>query len=390
MLRIPLLPLFCLAAGLFAWLPADQASARSGEVAAATSPRPGETSSNAPPHAAAASPDASFPPKAPSGSGFTLLAYFENDLFYNQDRYYTNAVQLRLISPDLRTLMDNPLLPEGVNDLLVDVPFPGSRSATQYNLSVGFGQHIYTPQDTQAKNPDPDDRPYSGYLYGLIGLHAKRHNRLDTLEMALGIVGPSALGEQAQNEVHRIKGVDTAKGWSHQLHDEPTLMLTWSRVWRLNPEASGGWGADFLPRVGLSAGTPFTYASLGGEARFGWNLPPDYGSSTIRPGSGINAPAGDEVKARPPRGDAFFDNVSGYLFVGCEGRAVAYNTFLDGNLWRDSRSVDKFPLVGEVSGGIAMNIHEARLTYTHVYRTDEFHGQDTGQNFGSITLGYDF
>ncbi len=328
-------------------------------------------------------------PAARDKSAFIALVYFENDLFYGQDRYYTNAVQMRLISPDLSSIAENQMLPGGFSRFLSNVPFPGSRSASQFNLSLGLGQHIYTPEDTQERDPAPDDRPYAGYLYGLLALHAKQYNRLDTLELAAGIIGPSALGEQAQNGVHRMRGINTAKGWDHQLKDEPTAMLTWTRIWRLNPERDPGWGFDLLPRMGISLGTPFTNASVGGDLRFGWNLPPDYGSSAIRPGSGINAPAGDEAPS-PLKSYGLWDNISAYAFVGCEGRAVAYNSFLDGNLWKDSPSVDKFPFVADLSAGLALNIYSTSLTYTYVHRTNEFHGQGSGQDYGSITMGYTF
>ncbi len=333
------------------------------------------------------------PPAKPAS---TLLIYFENDLFYNTDRYYTNAVQARYISPDLHTLAENDLLPDAISRLLGDVPFPGSQNAMQYNISLGAGQQIYTPRDTQIAELQPDDRPYAGYLYGFLALHAKKRDRLDTLELAAGIIGPSALGEQAQNEVHRFRDIDTAKGWDHQLSDEPAVMLSWARTWRLNAEASEqGWGWDVLPRTGVNAGIPFTQACLGSEVRLGWNLPPDFGSSIIQPGSGIYAPTeSDEVmQARAFRRGSeasFMDRMSLYVFAGAEGRAVAHNTFLDGNTWKDSPSVDKFPLVGELRGGVGMRIYDVHLTYTHVYRSKEFHGQDRGQNFGSITLGYTF
>ena len=324
--------------------------------------------------------------------GPTLLVYFENDLFYNEDRYYTNAVQARLISPDLRTLAECGYLPQWMSNALSQVPFPGSSDAVQYNVSIGFGQQIYTPKDTQVRELQEGDRPYAGYLYGLLALHAKRINRLDNLELAAGIIGPSSLAEQSQNEVHRIRSIDTAKGWDNQLKDEPALMLTWSRIWRVNAGALGGWGWDVLPRVEVSAGTPYTRAGLGGEVRFGWNLPPDYGSTTIRPGSGIMRPMEEGVpgSSSHARSNAFADRVSLYMFAGATGYAVAYNSFLDGNLWKDSPSVDKFPLAGDLKWGISLNIYDFQITYTHVIRAREFHGQDKGQNFGSITVGYRF
>lgn len=328
----------------------------------------------------------------PNVPGPTLLIYFENDLFYNEDRYYTNAVQARLISPDLRTLAEYGYLPQGVSALLGRVPYPGSRDAAQYNVSLGFGQQIYTPKNTQAKKLLQKDRPYAGYLYGLLGLHAKRENRLDTLELAAGVIGPSALAKQSQNEVHRIRSIDTAKGWEHQLKDEPALMLTWSRAWRVNDGVpAGGWGWDVLPRVEVSAGTPYTRAGLGGEIRLGWNMPPDFGSAGIRPGSGIMRPVEEEVPdSRQVRRDSFADRVSMYVFAGAVVHAVAYNSFLDGNLWKNSHDVDRFPLAGDLNWGVSLNIYDYQITYTHVIRAKEFHNQEKGQNFGSITLGYRF
>lgn len=326
-------------------------------------------------------------------SGPTVHIYFENDLFYNEDRDYTNAVQLRVISPDLRSLAENGFLPECIGDALGSVPFPGYRGATMFNISAGFGQHIYTPKDTGSRELQDDDRPYAGYAYGLLALHAKRYNRLDTIELAAGIIGPSSLAEQTQNEVHRIRDIDTAKGWKHQLRDEPAAMLTWSRVWRLNAETEpGGWGWDVLPQINVSAGTPYTRAGLGSELRFGWNLPPDYGTSTIRPGSGISRPMEEGVPGADSHyhSDNFLDHCSIYAFVGADGYAVAWNSFLDGNIWKDSHSVDKLPLTGELSGGLAVLIDNFQITYTHVYRAKEYHGQRKGHNFGSITVGYSF
>ncbi len=338
---------------------------------------------------AAATP--ATPEAVPEVSGPTIRIYFENDLFYHEDRDYTNAVQVRIISPDLRTLAENGFLPETVGNWLGEVPFPGARGATRYNISGGFGQQIYTPKDTDSETLQKDDRPYAGYLYGLLALHAKRYNRLDTIELAAGVIGPSSLAEQSQNEVHRIRSLDTANGWKHQLRDEPAVMLTWSRIWRLNAEAEpGGWGWDILPQVNVSAGTPYTRAGLGSEFRFGWNLPADYGSSTIRPGAGITSPLGEGEPARPRRHDGFWDNCSLYVFMGADGYAVAWNTFLDGNLWKDSHDVDKFPFAGEINAGIALEVYDFQISYTHVYRAKEFHGQESGHNFGSITVGYRF
>ena len=323
-----------------------------------------------------------------SVAGPTVRVYFENDLFYNEDREYTNAVQVRVISPDLRTVAENGFLPESLSRLLDTVPFPGSRSAVMYSVSAGFGQHIYTPRDTQTRDLQTDDRPYAGYLYGMLALHAKRASRLDTLELAVGIIGPSSLAEQAQNEMHRFRSIDTAKGWEHQLLDEPAAMLTWSRVWRVNDdEDTHSWGWDILPQVNLSLGTPYTRAGIGAELRFGWNLPPDYGSSTIRPGSGITRP----VQARALRpSDRFLDNFSIYAFAGADGHAVAWNSFLDGNIWKDSLRVNKKPLTGALNWGLVVGLYDFQISYTRVHRGMEYSEQSGKHDYGSITLSHRF
>ena len=92
-------------------------------------------------------------------------------------------------------------------------------------------------------------------------------------------------------------------------------------------------------------------------------------------------------------GSAFFqpDGQWGwYVFAGVEGRAVAHDIFLDGNTWRDSRSVDREPLVGGASLGAVLVLPWARLTYTHTFRSKEFEGQCDRARFGAVSLSFRF
>ena len=80
--------------------------------------------------------------------------------------------------------------------------------------------------------------------------------RLDTLQLDLGVIGPAAGGEFVQNNFHRLIGVSPANGWANQLHNEPTIGLTFERRWRTgravlieNPKLE----VDFIPRVGAGA-----------------------------------------------------------------------------------------------------------------------------------------
>jgi hypothetical protein len=109
-------------------------------------------------------------------------------------------------------------------------------------------------------------------------------------------------------------------------------------------------------------------------ARFGFNLPDDYGPVRIDPslpGSSFFEPTGA---------------VGGYIFAGVDGRAIARNIFLDGNTWQSSRSVDKVPLVGDLQLGAALTFRSFRLSFTHVFRTKEFTAQHHADQFGAINL----
>jgi len=79
-----------------------------------------------------------------------------------------------------------------------------------------------------------------------------------------------------------------------------------------------------------------------------------------------------------------------HLFGGFEGRAVARNIILDGNTFRDSRSVDKEPLVGDLQWGVAPTWREARLCYAHVHRPREFKMQGGHDEFGAVGLSMSF
>lgn len=79
-----------------------------------------------------------------------------------------------------------------------------------------------------------------------------------------------------------------------------------------------------------------------------------------------------------------------HLFAGFDGRLVGHNIFLDGNTFRDSRSVDKYLLVADLQIGIVLTWHTTRISYTHVLRTREYKSRESNDDFGAITLTIPF
>ena len=315
----------------------------------------------------------------------TMSIYFENDTFTGTDRYYTNGVKLSWTSADLEKFSDtpyaSPLLP--FLNLFSRINDP----SLQKNLSFSLGQNIYTPDDTESANPPKDDRPYAGWLYLGVGVVWKNAVVRDSFTLNVGVVGSWSLAEDAQHFVHNIIGQSSPNGWSYQLHNELGVVGVYQRTWRWPVhQRRVGLDWEFLPHAGLAVGNVLTYANLGGEFRAGLNLPDDFGTETIQPGSSTSTPVERDQRATRPR---FFTG-GAYVFARVDGRAVARNIFLDGNTFGDSRSVDKRPLVADLSVGASVNIRDTKVTYAVVYRTKEFYGQKEGQLFGSITLSVPF
>lgn len=304
----------------------------------------------------------------------------ENDsVVFPTDRYYTQGFAIAYLGGDVQD--GSPWAAPFAG--LSDWGLFGNGSQISRRYEITFGQSIFTPEDTDLTNPDPDDRPYAGWLYGGIGLVQDTDRRqLDHLQLLLGVVGPHSLARKAQNDWHQFIGVADAEGWDHQLHNEPGIMLSYERKWRLIQPLGGGLAIDAIPELGATAGNVMTYAQTGTMLRIGRNLEADYGPARIRPALSASSYF---------NGDYMEDPFGFYIYVGVQGRAVARNIFLDGNTFRDSRDVEKEVLVGDLSGGVALFwSSDVKLDAGFTYRTKEFDGQDENAKFANISLTVGF
>jgi len=116
----------------------------------------------------------------------TLQVFFENDLFGNTDKYYTNAVQATWLSKDLAQYKNDVRLPHWALPVIHRIPF-ANEPGSVHNVGLILGQHIYTPSDIGTGLLLKNDRPYAGFLYGGLALHSKTATRLDTIEIGFGI-----------------------------------------------------------------------------------------------------------------------------------------------------------------------------------------------------------
>ena len=174
---------------------------------------------------------------------WTHTFYFENDLFNGTDSNYTNGVKYSVISPDLSPGAPQGTLPKKVLEYVHKIPLI-RESPPEYSNQVefSFGQNMYTPTDISRSGLIKDDRPYAGWLYISTSYHRKYSTEnpvkfMDTVELQFGVIGPASLAEDTQRIVHQWRGIETAKGWDHQLKNEPGIAAIFERKWLFHPPA---------------------------------------------------------------------------------------------------------------------------------------------------------
>lgn len=278
------------------------------------------------------------------------------------DKHYTQGLHFTLRWPDQET----PFLFKPLSWL----PRWGIREPVN-NYGVTAGQDIFTPVDLDTTSLVVTDRPYAGWLYlgffrDIRGLTPGGIPLQDTIGINLGVIGPWALGEQAQNRWHQIVNVATAEGWDNQLNNEFGFLLHASRQWLLWQNGNTDMLAfQFIPDIGINLGNVNTSARAGAMIRIGHNIPDDFGKE--------------------------YKTVWGaYVFAAGGASAIAYNAFLDGNISGNSHSVTKDPFVLDGRLGIVLVLHRCEFTYAYTIHSDEFKNQDGFDAYGTIAFTYRF
>jgi hypothetical protein len=284
-----------------------------------------------------------------------------------RDHFYTNGIRLGWTSPP-------GAVPETISGIGAALWGNGEQ-----RIGIDLSQQIYTPLGTQATDPNPSDRPYAGLLLGNLSLLSDTRDTRGILMLSLGILGPSAGGEDVQNGFHDLFNIPDVRGWKHQIQNTPAAELLHDRTWRLTLASFGGLETDALPSLAAGIGDVRDYVQAGVTVRAGQGLDSDFGVPRPRPGlSGGDAYA-------PTR------TLAWYVFAGADGQAVGYDLLLQSSPFRSGPHVQPTWDVGEVQAGAAVMARGLRLTVAYVAQTPEFHHQRGGlHQLASVSLSFRF
>lgn len=136
----------------------------------------------------------------------SVFLQYENDLFAQTDRYYTQGIVLgfkTFISAESR-----------LNRLFFNVP------AGRKRICLGFDQQVFTPTSIRSDSLLDQDRPYAA-TFGFTSVFETidtLRNRIFGWQFSLGMIGPGALGKETQTGIHKATNNFLPLGWQHQLN----------------------------------------------------------------------------------------------------------------------------------------------------------------------------
>jgi hypothetical protein len=311
----------------------------------------------------------------------SATAITENDVYTlgtRSDRYYTTGQKITRVSEALASFGDAFEMPGLRQVAKFASPAEGHR-----RVAFSIGQNLFTPANLQFATLQTDDRPYAGWLYLSTALQSRpprkahqTHDRLTVWGADLGVIGPWAAGKPTQDFVHRhVSHSALARGWHHQLANEPGLNLYHQSKVRHTLGDRHTLAADLIGHAGFSLGNVATYANTGAALRVGFALPDDFGADIIRSGADTTQAGGEPPSAW-----------GAHLFGGFDVRMVGRDIFLHGNTLSRSHRVAPEVFVGDFQFGLTLNYRRIVLALSQVRRTPEFKLQGHAQAYGSIML----
>ena len=251
----------------------------------------------------------------------------DNDVAFHTDRWYTSGVRIARV-------WDH----DG------------------YRLEAGISQEAYTPEAKRFV-PGTVDRAPSARLLASLARHDATSHCLRTIELALGVRGPSAQGERTTEFVHRLVPAPEVD-WSREAGDKLDAQVLATRSDRRG---------DAVLHFGGVAGTTRTFGHAGAQ----WNFGAGMASALLR-----------FAPTPPPAPGA--SRWGG--FVGVSARAIARDETLGRGYDPFVAAPERERWVGRAAAGVALVQPWGSVTFSLAADSREFEGQRTPQRFGSLAV----
>lgn len=283
----------------------------------------------------------------------------DNDLYVsaNRDRYYTSGIFLTYRH---LTKTKNNKLEKRINEWQI-------------------GHEMYTPYKPIVIGISEHDRPFAAFLYGSYGIkRVYKNNTIFNTSIKVGVVGPSALGDEIQNGIHNIYGFREATGWKHQIKNALGLNLGASYVRFLGNDESNT--LDAYWESAANVGTVFTNISTGLNLRLSF-VPLQGIQNSIAFNTNLN-----DLNTKDKK------EVESFFYFKPTIRYALYDATLQGSFLNTGSTVTKelVPIVFDMELGLRFTLNRFNFGYIFNYNTSKSKGlrYTYGNKYGSIVVNY--
>jgi hypothetical protein len=246
---------------------------------------------------------------------------WENDFIADDDSGYTNGLAFSWGKAPFKR-NEHPHLSAMFSYL------PGfDRSDQTYSLSWRIAQGMFTPDNIEIEELQPNDRPYAGLLLASAHLQAFTETVSIRYSTTLGVVGPASGAEPVQKFIHELIGTNSPNGWDHQLENEPVFMFSAERLDRWHQgQLQSGLQWDFIGLSAADLGVLHSEVGAGIGLRIGHALDSSFRAASLIPGRNLNPLAGSLQS-------------EWHLYLNLYGRYVFNDLATEGNWTQDSHGV---------------------------------------------------
>lgn len=302
---------------------------------------------------------------------FTLT--LENDFFVGNDNGYTNGTGITFSKGPFKEF-SNDNLPYWLHWLTKDL-YISTMKHKRHGIAHMFFQGMQTPEDLNETKLIKDDVPYVGLLAWQGTLFAWDDRISDQLSLYIGIVGPNALAEEAQNFIHKITKSDVANGWDNQINNEFIFKVEAQRVWKLYRSDDNGYQFDILGLGSAGIGNLESATKAGFAIRWGTYLQSSFSTFSLQVDRQVN-PLALSVN------DDF------YLFLGGRIGVIFNDILINGNTFRDSHSVPLEHVHNQISAGVVWNLGRSAYVFQITSLSSRTKLTDERENYGAVSITF--
>lgn len=289
----------------------------------------------------------------------SIGVFWDNDIFFKTDYYYTNGVGIEWQSELLRLkFLELKRLPH--------------KSPIEMRYRISLSQKMYTPTSISSYAIYENDRPYAGTMVLSYGKDKFTFTQKSTITLSIGSIGVPSGTEQTQKIIHQSLKNDTAVGWNNQVKTDLILNVYYSKNYHLlNKQVF-----DLSGAYKFALGTFETSASgqlklRAGKRKFLFN-----NSGIIQNHLNLNS-------------------AQYYFFFSYLAQFTLHDATLHGGLFNVSENIHTIgygktnPLVHRIEAGLCLGIKRFNIILKAEQNSPEFSGA-LWHRYGTIQLNYFF